>query len=427
MQPAAHTHEPTGLILTGGGARAAYQVGVLDAIARMLTDAGWPPERIPFDVVCGTSAGAINAAVLAAGSDRFDTAMSSLVGVWSGFRASHVYRTDPAGALGNAAHWLGALAMGWLVRTRPRSLFDNAPLADLIAATIDFDRLGRMLSQGHLAALAITASSYTSGQHVTWYQSHRPVPPWSRTQRLSCPVRLEASHLLASSAIPFVFPAVPLALDGRREYFGDGSMRQSAPISPAIHLGAGRILVVGAGQLKQGTVHADHTGSQYLYPSLAQVAGHALASIFLDGLANDVERLHRVNRTLSLLPPPARAASGLRTVEVLVIAPSRRLDQLAAAHVRELPRTVRAMLRMLGATDRRGAGVASYLLFERGYTQRLMALGRADALARRDEVLRFFGEPQLAPQLAAAVGVAGSATAARDAGGPFSRSARGTA
>ncbi|MBP8306067.1 MAG: patatin-like phospholipase family protein, partial [Burkholderiaceae bacterium] len=295
-------------------------------------------------------------------------------------------------SLGNAAHWIGALLFGWMIRSRPRSLFDNSPLADLLGRLIDLRRLQRCLDDGHLKALAITASSYTSGQHVTYYETRDAVTPWYRTQRLSSPTRIEIDHLLASSAIPFAFPAMPLHLDGRHEYFGDGSMRQTAPISPAIHLGADRILVIGAGQLQRGTARAEHTGSQYLYPSLAQVAGHAMASIFLDGLASDIERLTRVNRTVNMLADEHRQRSDLRNIDLLVIAPSQRLDTLATEHVQDLPRNIRMVLRMLGATDKRGAGLSSYLLFEKSYTRRLLALGREDAQAHRDDVLRFFDQ-----------------------------------
>ena len=380
----------TGLILMGGGARAAYQVGVLEGIARILESRGWPATRNPFPVVCGTSAGAINAAAIAAHSDDWLGAIERLTAVWHDFSASQVYRVDARGSLGNAAHWVGALLFGWMIRSRPRSLFDNSPLADLLGRMIDLRRLQRCLDDGHLKALAITASSYTSGQHVTYYETRDPVTPWYRTQRLSSPTRIEIAHLLASSAIPFAFPAMPLHLDGRHEYFGDGSMRQTAPISPAIHLGADRILVIGAGQLQRGTAHAEHTGSQYLYPSLAQVAGHAMASIFLDGLASDIERLTRVNRTVNMLADEHRQRSDLRNIDLLVIAPSQRLDSLATEHVRHLPRNIRMVLRMLGATDKRGAGLSSYLLFEKAYTRRLLDLGREDAQAHRDQVLRFF-------------------------------------
>ena len=381
----------TGLVLTGGGARAAYQVGVLDGIRDILLAGGWSQERNPFPIICGTSAGAINATAFAAHSEQWVVGVDKLTQVWSEFSPSQVYRVDARGSLGNAARWLIGATLGWLTRNKPHALFDNSPLQALLAELVDESRLQRVLDAGHLHALAVTASSYTSGQHVTYYQSKSPIEPWYRTQRLACPVRIGVAHLLASSAIPFVFPAVSLQLNGRREFFGDGSMRQTAPISPAIHLGADRVLVIGAARLALGTLHADHTGSQYLYPALAQIAGHAMASIFLDALAGDIERLRRVNSTLALIPEAERARSGLRPVELLVIAPSRRLDTLATPYVKGLPRTVRTILRVLGATGRRGSGLASYLLFERRYTRRLIELGRCDALDRADEVRRFFG------------------------------------
>ena len=380
----------TGLILMGGGARAAYQAGVLDAIWRILRDDGWPDGDNPFQVICGTSAGAITAAALACRADSIDDAIGMVLETWTQVRAGDVYRVDVPGALSNALHWVLALGLGWLVRTRPRSLFDNTPLNGLLARLIDPQCLARTLESGALHAFAVTASSYTSGQHVTYYQSAAPIVPWSRTQRLACPTRIGIDHLLASSAIPFVFPAVALALGDRHEFFGDGSIRQTAPISPAIHLGADRILVIGAGQLQAGTVHSTHTDSQYHYPSLAQVAGHAMASIFLDALAADIERLSRVNNTLQLIPESDRTATRLRPIDVLAIAPSQRLDTIATEHIHALPRTARTLLRVIGATDRRGAGLASYLLFEPPYTKALIELGRSDTFARRDDVRRFF-------------------------------------
>jgi NTE family protein len=245
-----------------------------------------------------------------------------------------------------------------------------------------------------LQALAITASGYGSGEHVTFYQSAAPITPWARSQRVALAGALTHAHLLASSAIPFVFPAAELARDGQTEWFGDGSMRQMAPISPAIHLGAQRVLVIGAGRLHEPTSRAaPNTG----YPSIAQIAGHALSGIFLDALAVDVERLDRINRTLALLPEAQRLATTLRPVQALVIAPSQRLDDIAAQHIDSLPRPVRALLGGVGvhsklaAQGARGAALASYLLFEAPYTRALMALGETDALARRDEVLAFFG------------------------------------
>jgi NTE family protein len=286
---------------------------------------------------------------------------------------------------------VGFLVARWR-RARPRALLDNSPLAELLAQAVPLARLESMLGAGHLQALAITASSYTSGEHVTFYQSAVPMQPWLRSQRVAVPARLERVHLLASAAIPFVFPALELDRRGRLEWFGDGSMRQTAPISPAIHLGADRVLVIGAGRMHEPP---DRRPPNTGYPTLAQIAGHALSSIFLDALAVDVERLERINRTLALLPPDARAATPLRPVQALVIAPSQRLDEIAARHQAALPRPVRTLLRGVGVSgqgrDARGTALASYLLFEAPFTCELMDLGESDTLARADEVSRFFG------------------------------------
>lgn len=394
-----------GLLLTGGGARAAYQMGVLKAIARIGREAG-APRSSPYQVIAGTSAGAINAAALACQADRFDAAVSEVVDIWSQFRSEQVYRTDSLGIIRTGAPWLTMMSFGWALhrwrRARPHSLLDNSPLEALLLRMVRFDRLPRLMADGHLHALAVTASSYSSGEHVTFYECHEDIAPWTRSQRLAVRTRLGVRHLLASAAIPFVFPATSLPVHERVGWFGDGSMRQAAPISPAVHLGAERVLIVGAGRMHEPPGgHLEISG----YPSVAQIAGHALSNIFLDALAVDIERLQRINSTLALLSPEALARTPLRPIEALVIAPSQRLDDLAGKHLDSLPRTVRALLRGVGVSGQgdtaRGAALASYLLFESGYTGELIALGEADAQAKRNEVRAFFGWDRRAGAIAA--------------------------
>ncbi|WP_213955286.1 patatin-like phospholipase family protein [Variovorax sp. dw_954] len=386
----------TGLLMTGGGARAAYQVGVLQGIARIRRSAGAKQGPNPFPIIAGTSAGAVNAAALACGADDFDVAVRRIAEVWRNVRAEQVYKADTLALLGSGARWRLVLGLGRFVATvlriKPRSLLDNAPLAALLKRMVPLERLPELMRAGHLQALAVTGSSYSSGEHVTFYESATPTQAWVRSQRLAMPCTISHEHLLASSAIPFVFPAAALKMHNHVEYFGDGSMRQTAPISPTIHLGATRVLVIGAGRMTEPREQLPPntlTG----YPSLAQIAGHAMSSIFLDALGVDVERLRRINNTLALIPPELRARSALRPLELLVISPSERIDAIAARHVDALPGPVRRLFGGLGAggsRDVKGSALASYLLFEPGFTRELMALGRADTLRQRHEVLRFF-------------------------------------
>ena len=383
------TPEPTrskaGLILTGGGARAAYQVGVLKAVRELLP----LPEKNPFPIVCGTSAGAVNAATLAVYAENFDAAVGNLLEVWENFHVRHVYRSDPIGVARVGARWLAAMML--ISRTSPVSLLDNSPLAEMLARTLDFGRIQENIDNGHLYAVSITCSGYSSGQSVSFYQGGPGTEAWERTQRIGAAMPIRLEHLMASSALPFIFPAVKL----NREYFGDGSMRQIAPISPALHLGADRVLVVGTG--RQSTVDTEPPrvrGS--LYPSLAQIAGHALNSIFLDSLSVDIERLQRINRTVSLIPPEKLQGGGLplRPIKVLVISPSQPIERIAVRFLGDLPWTVRFLLRGIGAMNRNGSNLASYLLFEKGYCRALIDLGYQDTMARRGEVLEFLNAPQ---------------------------------
>lgn len=366
----------TGLILTGGGARAAYQVGVLLAVAKLSNNRHYNP----FPILCGTSAGAINAASIACLADNFGKAVSILAGVWRNMRAHDIYRADALGIGVSGARWISMLALGWLFRNPPISLLDNTPLRALLSRHLDFNGIDRSIAKGALHALSISASGYESGENLSFFQAHPDAQPWRRVHRLGIRARIGVDHLLASSAIPFVFPATRI----HREFFGDGSMRQLAPISPAIHLGAERVLIVG------GSRKNDHPDRRKVesHPSLAQIAGHALSSIFLDSLAVDIERMQRINQTLSAIPPELRAQAGipLRPIKTLVIAPSEPLDRIAAEHAHALPAAVKVVLRGVGAMNRNGGALTSYLLFEKPYTRALIDLGYADTMARDSEV-----------------------------------------
>ena len=366
--------------MAGGGARAAYQVGVLKAIAEMLPE-GSPN---PFPVLCGTSAGAINAAALAIYARRFHSGVRRLNYVWRNFRVHRVYRSDAAGILRTGVHWLAALLLGGLGKRNPNALLDRAPLRALLEQTLPCDEIQAAIDAGALHALSITCSGYNSGQSVSFYQGVDSLTSWKRARRVGSAARITVDHLMASSAIPFVFAAQPL----NREFFGDGSMRQEAPISPALHLGADRVLVIG---VRHGAPPPARPVAEY--PSLAQIAGHVLNSIFFDALEADLERMKRINQTISLIPEPLRHEGGvtLRHVDVLVIMPTEDPEKIAARYVHCLPRPVRFLLRGLGAFNRGGANLISYLLFEKPYVRTLIGLGYADAMVRRQEILDFLG------------------------------------
>jgi NTE family protein len=376
------------LVLMGGGARTAYQVGVLQALGSMLALQTDRPPKFPFQVLVGTSAGALNVAYLAGTAVLGLPAFGQLAQFWGRLRSGDVYELD-------VPRWvrfsrLAAAFSLWRHARGHGAILNNMPLVDTLHHAVSLQGIEEALAIKAIHAVAVTASSYSSGVHWTFCHTARDGKQdgWNRPGRRSEFQPLTIEHLMASSAIPFLFPSTPLWVDGRREFFGDGSMRQVSPLSPAMHLGAHKVLVVGVGQPQRSglTGAADAAMRQ---PTLGGIAGHAMASVFHDTLQADVEQAQRVTKTLQQLPREVAGVLPYRSVEVLAIQPTQSLDALAQAHAHELPRSVRRALGGLGALKGGGGALASYLLFEPGFVQALIALGEQDAYARKEELLAF--------------------------------------
>jgi len=380
-----------GLVLTGGGSRSAYQVGVLLALAEML-----PRARNPFQVIVGTSAGAVAASVLAAEAHHWRRAVAGLERVWANFQSSQVFHVDARHMLRAGAHWVLALISGGLVLAPPKSVLDNPPLRELLSVHVDCSGIRRSIERGHVRAFALCASSYSSGQTVAFFDGIDSIRDWSRVQRIGVRTQLTLDHLMASAAIPLLFPPIRIG----DEYYGDGAMRQIHPLSPAIHLGADRLLIIGVRARRAAGVQVNRLPP--LMPTPGEIFGYMLDTLFTDQIYGDLEQLERFNELVHAAP---QAARGGRPIETLMLAPSVDPRELAARHAGEMPRGLRALLRVIGGRDVSGDQLASYLTFEAGYTRALIELGYRDAMEARTALMAFMSGEKL-PQVMTAAGVA---------------------
>lgn len=371
-------------MLTGGGARAAYQVGVLKAIASYMPR----NHGIPFPIICGTSAGAINATTIACYASCFHLGVRKLEWVWKNLHTSHIYHSTAGKVFGNIiAGFLSNFGADY-ANPKSYSLLNSAPLRDLLNEVVDFKRIDINILNNYLSSIAITASSYSCGDSISFYQADKSIEPWQRAKRRGVQCQLNTEHLMASSSIPLIFPPIRI----NQKHYGDGSVNQLSPLSPPIHLGAERIFMVGVEQPQEEPELYNHIINQEknFPPSIATVAGHLMDTVFAETLNSDLERLKRVNRTVELIDKSKRELqSELRPIDTLLINPSKNFNKIAQQHYGELNWPLRLLLRFMGATRGSESSLTSYILFEQNYCKKLIQVGYQDAMEKETQIREF--------------------------------------
>jgi NTE family protein len=372
-----------GLVLTGGGARAAYQVGVLRAIS-VLTKL----EKCPFSIISGFSAGAINGTWLGSQWQSFDYSTKSMWTEWATMNSEKIFRTDLSSVSGIALRWLRDIGSGGMERHRHITyLLDTSPLYNFIRTRIDFNALNANLLSNNLYGLSVTAANYQTGHSTAFFLGNSQIKEWERLNRISVRTAIAPEHVMASAAIPIFFPPVRVG----KFFYGDGMIRLNAPLSPAVHLGAEQLLVIGV--RGPSSITADNLQDTSNI-SIGEIAGTILNSLFFDSLDADLARLSRVNRTLSVMTEEQlkKNPDQLRSIPLLYLKPSEEIAGMSTCELARLPATLRYLLKGLGLTEQKGLDLLSYLSFEPKYLRSLLELGYEDTIKRKDEVLSFFAK-----------------------------------
>ncbi|UYL08142.1 patatin-like phospholipase family protein [Bdellovibrio sp. SKB1291214] len=380
-----------GLVLSGGGARGAYQVGVLTAVAEICRELSIDN---PFGVFTGVSAGAINACALTSHPGCFHEACDSLRDIWGALSSDDVFESDPLSVTGVALHWLMDLSSGGLKRTPGKSLLNTSPLRNLISKNCRFENIQKKINEGIIRGVGISALDFHSSSTVTFIQGAEDIELWERVRRQAVRSQINVDHVMASSAIPVLFPAI--AVDSR--YYGDGSIRNFSPCAPAIYMGAERLLAIGV-RRQQEACYTSPEVAPAEAPSVARVASVLLHALMSDGIEFDIERIERINLAISKIHHAERKKLTVKPIDVLWISPSRDFSEIAAQHAHELPRMIRYLLRGLGGLEE-SAELSSFLLFEENYVQTLLEIGYEDGRDAKQELIQLLTGKKLPDTIA---------------------------